>query len=132
MTKGRNVTLSLQGLGVPAAATSYDFSMSQQAVPYTPLPGTDEDDGWEHYRGGEIEWSINGDMFYTSDISLFQRAVNLNPAVSVVMAVNLGSDYLRIVGDAIITSLKINAAVRSLAKMSITMDGSDTPSLENA
>ena len=63
---GNAVIITADGTPIPSSM-SCTININQEAVEYTPLPGsvTAEEEGWKHYRRGNYSWSLQNDSFLT-------------------------------------------------------------------
>lgn len=113
--------LTLNG-EVVAASTSCSIDITQQAVPVTPLPGSADDDGWEHYRPGELGWDLRNDTFFCDDsIALLANAYDgIKMQADVILA-----EGVSLTGDVSASNISIQSAVKSLSKLqaSFACDG---------
>lgn len=133
MTTGNLIVLEIQPFGAPACATSCEFSFSRSLKRINPLPGTDEDDGWEHYLPENETWNLSSDGFVSDDKSLIAAMVMGNRSkmdVEFTLGVNLGTEIVNIIGDGVLSEYGETAAVKSLAKFSAKIVCNNTPEIE--
>ena len=120
-----NIILLFDGESVPAE-TNVTVEMTQSLDAVTPLPGSDLDDGWQHYRPAMLDWSVSHDGFVTAEsIELIDTLVE-DSGNSITIDVLLDEDYA-LEGDVSLSEVSITAEVGSFAKLSTKCITSDFP-----
>lgn len=121
---GTSIAIKING-SVVAMSTAGGIEIHQEAVEYTPLPGSvsAEEAGWKHYRRGEYTSSIENDSFFS--FSGAQILALIGVATSTVVAIG----NVALSSTATITSATISADVNSLSKMSIKAESNGLPTL---
>lgn len=125
--KGNDIKLWLDD-EVLAASTNCAVEFTHQPIPVEPLPGSDDDDGWQHYRAGSLSWSLTADCFYT------EKAHDLLEAqmgdASYVAEIPLDASKSIVSGEVFIEELSISANVKSLAKFTAKFLTTQFPVIE--
>ncbi len=123
---GTSIAIKING-SVVAMSTAGDIEIHQEAVEYTPLPGSvsAEEAGWKHYRRGEYTSSIENDSFFS--FSGAQILALIGSTVSASVAIG----DVALSSTATITSATIGAEVNGLAKMSIKAEANGLPTLNS-
>lgn len=123
---GISIGIKING-SVVAMSTSGGIDISQEAVEYTPMPGTVSSDeaGWKHFRRGDYKCSITNDSFFTFDGARVLALIG----GTVESIVAIGDVALE--STSIISSASINADVNGLSKMSIKADVNGLPELKS-
>ena len=111
-----------------ACSTECSLNVQQEAVEYTPLPGTvtEEEAEWKHYRKGDYSWSVGNGSFLTFESAKVLEAVGNEVGVDVAIG-----DGSALVGTGIVKSAIVEGNVNSLAKMSVNIEGNDLPTMED-
>lgn len=118
-----NVTVSLDNETI-AQSRDCTISFQQEVVEYNPLPGSIEDDGWAHYRCGNLSWSLSNNGLYVKDSAI----EILDEDKTYVTEVYFGSTA-KISGNTKLSNISINAQVGSLAKMDMSFECDEFPTL---
>lgn len=126
MIKGRIVKILADGNAI-AYSTGVNVALSAEAVNITPIPGSQDDDGWLHYEYGIVVWSMSSDGFYSDDDSLIRQMVEGASNIGVEVPV---SDSYKITGNCIITEAAIMGSVEGLSRLSVKFAGNDIPKIE--
>jgi hypothetical protein len=127
MIKGREILITEGGRNI-AATTSCEVTLNCEAVPYVPIPGTSEDDGWAHYKYGALSWAVNSSGFYTSDYEMLSRAVS--SVLDLQISVFIGADT-QLQGTAVMEEVSIVAETGTLTKAQLKFRCNDFPELRN-
>jgi hypothetical protein len=127
MIKGREILITEGGQNI-AATTSCEVTLNCEAVPYVPIPGTSEDDGWAHYKYGALSWAVNSSGFYTNDYEMLSRAVS--SVLDLQISVAVGSDT-QLEGTAVMEEVSVVAEVGTLTKTQLKFRCNDFPELRN-
>lgn len=122
---GNAVIITADGTPIPAS-TSCTININQEAVEYTPLPGsvTSEEAGWKHYRRGNYSWSLQNDSFLTDGNVGAEELIGTKPQVGI----SIG-EKITLTGTAIIKSVKMSGNVNNLAKLNVSMEGDNLPEI---
>lgn len=123
---GNAVIITADGTPIPAS-TSCTININQEAVEYTPLPGsaTEEEEGWKHYRRGNYSWSLQNDSFLTDLNVGVAELSGTKPQVGI----NIG-EKITLAGTGVIKSVKMSGNVNGLAKLNISLEGDNLPEIE--
>lgn len=123
---GNAVIITQGGTPIPAS-TSCSININQEAVEYTPLPGSvsAEEAGWKHYRRGNYSWSLQNDSFLTDGNVGTVELIGTKPQVGI----SIG-EKITLTGMAIIKSVKMSANVNDLAKLNVSLEGDNLPEIE--
>lgn len=127
MIKGREILISEGGQNI-AATTSCEVTLNCEAVPYVPIPGTSEDDGWAHYKYGALSWAVNSSGFYTNDYEMLSRAVS--SVLDLQISVAIGADA-QLEGTAVMEEVSIVSEVGTLTKAQLKFRCNDFPELSS-
>ena len=123
---GNAVIITADGTPIPASS-SCTININQEAVEYTPLPGsvTAEEEGWKHYRRGNYSWSLQNDSFLTDLNVGVAELSGTKPQVGI----NIG-EKITLAGTGVIKSVKMSGNVNGLAKLNISLEGDNLPEIE--
>lgn len=123
---GNAVIITAGGEPIPAS-TSCTININQEAVEYTPLPGsvTAEEAGWKHHRRGNYSWSLQNDSFLTDGNVGAADLIGTKPQVGI----SIG-EKITLTGMAIIKSVKMSGNVNNLAKLNVSLEGDNLPEIE--
>ena len=123
---GNAVIITADGTPIPAS-TSCTININQEAVEYTPLPGsvTAEEEGWKHYRRGNYSWSLQNDSFLTDLNVGVAELSGTKPQVGI----NIG-EKITLAGTGVIKSVKMSGNVNGLAKLDVSLEGDNLPKIE--
>lgn len=124
MTHANDIRLTINTSGKIAASTAVIVEMKQAVKQYPPIPGTAEDDGWEHYMPGELSWSLSCDALYT-DISVWVRELAAMPSQT--FDVSVGDGRHSLFGTALLSEVVIQGEPRKLAKFTAKFSTNDFP-----
>lgn len=127
MIKGREILITEGGQNI-AATTSCEVTLNCEAVPYVPIPGTSEDDGWAHYKYGALSWAVNSSGFYTSDYEMLSRAVS--SVLDLQISVAVGTDT-QLEGTAVMEEVSVVAEIGTLTKAQLKFRCNDFPKLSS-
>lgn len=111
--KGNDIKLLLDE-EVLAASTNCAVELTHSPIPVTPLPGDDDDDGWQHYRPGSLSWSLSADCFYTENAHDLLNAQMDGQAYTA--DIPLDGTHTLSSGEVFIQEMSITASVHGLAK----------------
>lgn len=123
---GNAVIITADGTPIPSSM-SCTININQEAVEYTPLPGsvTAEEEGWKHYRRGNYSWSLQNDSFLTDLNVGVAELSGTKPQVGI----NIG-EKITLTGTGVIKSVKMSGNVNGLAKLNISLEGDNLPEIE--
>ena len=123
---GNAVIITADGTPIPAS-TSCTININQEAVEYTPLPGSvkAEEEGWKHYRRGNYSWSLQNDSFLTDLNVGVAELSGTKPQVGI----NIG-EKITLAGTGVIKSVKMSGNVNGLAKLDVSLEGDNLPEIE--
>lgn len=123
---GNAVIITADGTPIPAS-TSCTININQEAVEYTPLPGSvkAEEAGWKHYRRGNYSWSLQNDSFLTDLNVGVAELSGTKPQVGI----NIG-EKITLTGTGVIKSVKMSGNVNGLAKLDVSLEGDNLPEIE--
>ena len=123
---GHAVIITADGTPIPSSM-SCTININQEAVEYTPLPGsvTAEEEGWKHYRRGNYSWSLQNDSFLTDLNVGVAELSGTKPQVGI----NIG-EKITLAGTGVIKSVKMSGNVNGLAKLNISLEGDNLPEIE--
>ena len=123
---GNAVIITADGTPIPSSM-SCTININQEAVEYTPLPGsvTAEEAGWKHYRRGNYSWSLQNDSFLTDLNVGVAELSGTKPQVGI----NIG-EKITLAGTGVIKSVKMSGNVNGLAKLNISLEGDNLPEIE--
>ena len=123
---GNAVIITADGTPIPSSM-SCTININQEAVEYTPLPGsvTAEEEGWKHYRRGNYSWSLQNDSFLTDLNVGVAELSGTKPQVGI----NIG-EKITLSGTGVIKSVKMSGNVNGLAKLNISLEGDNLPEIE--
>ena len=123
---GNAVIITADGTPIPSSM-SCTININQEAVEYTPLPGsvTAEEEGWKHYRRGNYSWSLQNDSFLTELNVGVAELSGTKPQVGI----NIG-EKITLAGTGVIKSVKMSGNVNGLAKLNISLEGDNLPEIE--
>jgi len=123
---GNAVIITADGTPIPSSM-SCTININQEAVEYTPLPGsvTAEEEGWKHYRRGNYSWSLQNDSFLTDLNVGVAELSGTKPQVGI----NIG-EKITLAGTGVIKSVKMSGNVNGLAKLNISLEGDNLPEIE--
>lgn len=123
---GNSVIITADGTPIPSSM-SCTININQEAVEYTPLPGsvTAEEAGWKHYRRGNYSWSLQNDSFLTDGNVGTSELIGTKPQIGI----SIG-EKITLTGTAIIKSVKMSGNVNNLAKLNVSLEGDNLPEIE--
>lgn len=123
---GNAVIITADGTPIPSSM-SCTININQEAVEYTPLPGsvTAEEECWKHYRRGNYSWSLQNDSFLTDLNVGVAELSGTKPQVGI----NIG-EKITLAGTGVIKSVKMSGNVNGLAKLNISLEGDNLPEIE--
>ena len=123
---GNAVIITADGTPIPAS-TSCTININQEAVEYTPLPGSvkAEEEGRKHYRRGNYSWSLQNDSFLTDLNVGVAELSGTKPQVGI----NIG-EKITLAGTGVIKSVKMSGNVNGLAKLDVSLEGDNLPEIE--
>ena len=123
---GNAVIITADGTPIPSSM-SCTININQEAVEYTPLPGsvTAEEEGWKHYRRGNYSWYLQNDSFLTDLNVGVAELSGTKPQVGI----NIG-EKITLAGTGVIKSVKMSGNVNGLAKLNISLEGDNLPEIE--
>ena len=123
---GNAVIITADGTPIPSSM-SCTININQEAVEYTPLPGsvTAEEEGWKHYRRGNYSWSLQNDSFLTDLNVGVAELSGTKPQVGI----NIG-EKITLAGTGVIKSVKMSGNVNGLAKLDVSLEGDNLPEIE--
>ena len=123
---GNAVIITADGTPIPSSM-SCTININQEAVEYTPLPGsvTAEEAGWKHYRRGNYSWSFQNESFLTDGNVGSAELIGTKPQVGISIC-----EKITLTGTAIIKSVKMSANVNNLAKLNVSLEGDNLPEIE--
>lgn len=123
---GNAVIITADGTPIPSSM-SCTININQEAVEYTPLPGsvTADEEGWKHYRRGNYSWSLQNDSFLTDLNVGVAELSGTKPQVGI----NIG-EKITLAGTGVIKSVKMSGNVNGLAKLNISLEGDNLPEIE--
>lgn len=123
---GNAIIVTAGGTPIPAS-TSCSININQEAVEYTPLPGSvsAEEAGWKHYRRGNYSWSLQNDSFLTKATEGSPELMGTHTSVNFKL-----NEIYSLSGIGVIKSIKIAANINALAKLEISIEGANLPILD--
>ena len=120
----KDITLTFNGTLLPRC-TSVDVQLSQAVDAATPLPRSNDDDGWDRYTAGMLTWTVTAECLFDTD----QAAALTTLTSDVAHALVVTTPLFTLSGTALLTQAQLTGLRCGLARYALTFACNDFPTL---